>query len=110
MDWQIGNRLSAIMQGSLARPVEGAEHLEPRTLSAAARSDDGHEFVFRDAKVHAAQSVHLTIVEFFFQSDAFENEVGHGAHPVFARSRGATVVGSCHCAPTHGLARFFAKS
>src|SRR5450432_2299698 len=106
---QIGNRVSAIVQGSRARSVECAEHLEQRTLSTTARADDGHEFVFGDAKVHAAQSTHLAIIEFFFQSDAFENEVGHGVHPAFARSREAAVA-SRHCAPTRGLARFCAKS
>ncbi len=62
---QIGNRVSAVKQGSLRRSVKRAQHLQQRRFPAAARTGDGKEFALRHAKIDASQSLHLTIIEFF---------------------------------------------
>src|SRR5437660_1764275 len=75
---QVWDGITAIAQGSRTRLVERTEHLEQRCFSTTARANDGHKFALGDAKIHAAQSLHLSVIEFLFQPIGLEDDPGIG--------------------------------
>jgi len=65
-------RSAAIPQRARARMVERAKHLEQRGFSRAARAHDRDKLALLDAKIHAAQRLHLSVVVFLPQPAGFK--------------------------------------
>lgn len=75
---QIGNRVSAVKQGTFRRPLESTQDLQQRCFSAAAWTGNGKEFPLRHVKIYAPQSLHLTVIESFRDSYGFEYKLQRG--------------------------------
>ena len=56
--------------------IERAKHLEQRGFSRAARADDRDKLALLDAKIDAAQRLHLPVVVFLLQPAGFKHPTG----------------------------------
>src|SRR5688500_7590723 len=56
--------------------VERAKHLEQGGFSRTARADDRDKLTMLDAKIDAAQRVHLPVVVFLLQPAGFKDAIG----------------------------------
>ena len=70
---QIRNRVSAVKQRSLTRPIKRSQHLQQSRFSAAAWTGHGKEFALHHAKTDAPKGLHLTVLEFFREPYGLEN-------------------------------------
>src|SRR6185503_501485 len=104
----IRERSAAIPQRARARMVERAQHLEQRGFSRTARAYDRDKLSLLDAKIDAAQRLHLPVVVFLLQPAGFKHPTGismrerHQFEPRLARSWRVVRVAPSHWAPTRG--------
>src|SRR6185503_322693 len=96
--------------------VERAKHLEQGGFSRAARAYDRDKFALLDAKIDAAQRLHLPVVIFLLQPAGFKHPIGisirprHQFNARLPRSWRLVRAVPSHWAPTRGSVRFLTRS
>ena len=70
---QLSYRVPSIAQSARGGSIKRAKHLKQGGLSTTARTGKGHELALGDSKIHAAQCLHLTVIEIFPQPCRLEH-------------------------------------